>query len=45
MVGSATLSIPPWGMALLGVAGLAVFLLAMKYGDRLEQAVIDRFKR
>ena len=45
MVGSATLSIPLWGMALLGAAGLAVFLLAMKYGDRLEQAVIDRFKR
>ena len=45
MVGSATLSIPLWGMALLGAAGLAVFLLAMKYGDRLEQAVIDRLKR
>ena len=45
MVGSATLSIPLWGMALLGAAGLVVFLLAMKYGDRLEQAVIDRLKR
>lgn len=45
MVGSATLSIPLWGMALLGAGGLAVFLLAMKYGDRLEQAVIDRLKR
>ena len=45
MVGSATLSIPWWGMALLGAGGLAVFLLAMKYGDRLEQAVIDRLKR
>ena len=45
MVGSATLSIPLWGMALLGIGGLAVFLLAMRYGDRLEQAVIDRLKR
>ena len=45
MVGSATLSIPLWGMALLGAAGLALFLLAMKYGDRLEQALIDRLKR
>lgn len=45
MVGSATLSIPLWGMALLGVAGLTVFLLAMKYGDRVEQAVIDRLKQ
>lgn len=45
MVGSATLSIPLWGMILLGIAGLAVFLLAMKYGDRVEQAVIDRLKQ
>lgn len=45
MVGSATVSIPWWGMALLGTGGLAVFLLAMKYGDRVEQAVIDRLKR
>ncbi len=44
-VGSATLTIPLWGMALLGVAGLAAFLLAMKYGDRLEEAVIRRLKR
>lgn len=45
MVGSATLSIPLWGMVLLGIAGLTVFLLAMKYGDRVEQAVIDRLKQ
>ena len=45
MVGSATVSIPLWGMALLGVAGLALFLLAMKYGDKLEDAVIQRLKR
>ena len=45
MVGSATLSIPLWSMALLGIAGLTVFLLAMKYGDRVEQMVIDRLKQ
>ena len=45
LVGSATVAIPLWGMALLGVAGLAVFLLAMKYGDRLEQAVMERLKK
>lgn len=45
MVGSATVSVPLWGMTLLGIAGLAVFLLAMKYGDRLEQAVMERLKR
>lgn len=45
MVGSATVSIPLWGMALLGAAGLAVFLLAMKYGDKLEDAVMKRLDK
>ncbi len=45
MVGSATVSIPWWGMALLGAGGLAAFLLAMKYGDRIEQAIMERLKR
>ena len=45
MVGSATVSIPWWGMALLGVLGLAGFLLALKYGDRLEDAVLKRLER
>lgn len=45
MVGSATVSIPLWGMALLGIGGLALFLLAMKYGDKLEDALIQRLKR
>ena len=45
MVGSATVSIPWWGMALLGGLGLAVFLLAKKYGDRLEDAVLKRLER
>ena len=45
MVGSATVSIPLWGMALLGAGGLAAFLLALKYGDRLEAALMDRLKR
>ena len=45
MVGSATVSIPLWGMALLGLAGLAVFLLAMKYGDKLEDAVMKRLEK
>ncbi len=45
LVGSATVSIPLWGMALLGTIGLGLFLLAMKYGDRLEETVIRRLKR
>lgn len=42
LVGSATVAIPWWGMALLGAAGLAVFLLAMKYGDKIEELIIKR---
>ena len=44
-VGSSALSVPLWAMALLGVGGLAVFLLAMKYGDRLEAAILQRLER
>ena len=45
MVGSATVAIPLWGMALLGAAGLAVFLLAMKYGDKIEELIIKRLDK
>ena len=45
MVGSATVSIPWWGMALLGAAGLAAFLLAMKYGDKIEELIIKRLDK
>ena len=45
LVGSVTVSIPWWGMALLGAAGLAVFLLAMKYGDRVEEFIIKRLDK
>ena len=45
MVGSATVSIPLWGMGLLGGLGLAAFLLALKYGDWMEDAIIQRLKR
>ena len=44
-VGSSVVTIPWWGMALLGVAGLAVFLLSMKYGDRVEEAILEKLKR
>ncbi len=44
-VGGSTLQIPLWGMVLLGVAGLLIFILAMRYGDRFEDAVIEKLKR
>ena len=44
-VGGSALDIPGWAMVVIGVAGLAVFFLAMKYGDRVEQALLDRLKK
>ena len=45
LVGGSGLAIPYWAMALLGAAGLAVFLVCMKYGDRWEQKLLERFKK
>ena len=44
-LGGSTLHIPLWGLALLGVAGGAVFVLGMKYGDRVERWVLRRLER
>lgn len=43
-LGGSTLNLPPWVMVLIGLAGLALFLLGMKYGDRLEESVLSRLK-
>ncbi len=44
-VGSATVAIPLWGMVLLGLGGVGLLVFAIKYGDRLEQALLQKFKR
>ena len=44
-VGGSALDIPIWGMVILGVIGVAVFLLAMKYGDRLETFIMNKLKK
>ena len=44
-LGGASISMPVWGMALLGLGGAALFLLGMKYGDRVERAILDRLGR
>lgn len=43
-VGDSVLHIPLWGMAALGVAGGALFLLALKYGDRIRDRIIEKLK-
>ena len=44
-VGSSVISIPIWAMILIGLAGLILFLAAMKYGDQLEARLLEKFKR
>lgn len=44
-VGGSAISIPIWGMCLIGLAGLTLFFLGLKYGDRWEEALLTRFQR
>ena len=41
-LGGSSLSVPLWGLVLIGVLGAAVFLLGMAYGDRLEARILRR---
>ena len=43
-LGGATLSLSPWVMVPIGLAGLALFLLGMKYSDSIEAALLRRLK-
>ena len=43
-LGGATLTLPLWAMVLLGIIGVAVFLLGMKYGDRWEESILKKFR-
>ena len=43
-LGGSVVDIPLPAMAAIGVAGLLVFLLGMKYGDRLEEKILQGIK-
>lgn len=44
-VGSAAVSIPLWGMVLLGLGGIALLLVCLKFGDRWEHWLLQKIKR
>ncbi|HIY21427.1 MAG TPA: TVP38/TMEM64 family protein [Candidatus Flavonifractor merdigallinarum] len=44
-LGGSAISIPLWGMVLIGLVGLALFLIALKYGDQWESALLERFRK
>lgn len=41
-LGGSSLNVPLWGLIALGAVGLALFVLGMKYGDRMERWVLRR---
>lgn len=43
-LGGSTLGLSPWVMVPLALAGLVLFLLGMKYGNKAEEAVLRRLK-
>lgn len=44
-VGSSSVQIPLWGMALLGLGGAVVFLAALRFGDDVERLIMDKLKK
>ena len=44
-LGGSTLSLPLPVMLLLAAVGIVVFLVCMKYGDRWEEALMERFRK
>ncbi len=44
-VGGSALDLPIGGMVLIGIAGIAIFILAMKYGDKIERAILEHLKK
>ena len=44
-VGGSVISIPVWGMALIGGAGLLLFLAGAVYGDRIETMLLEHLKK
>ena len=41
-LGGSALRLPLWAMIPIGLAGLALFLLGMRYGDRVEKNLLQR---
>lgn len=41
-LGGSTLNLSPWVMVPIGLVGLAVFLLGLKYGDKIEEHLLTR---
>ena len=45
LLGSGAFTMPPWAWAALGVPMAVVFVLAMRYGDRIESWLFEKFRK
>lgn len=43
-LGGAALAVPLWAMAAVGVLGAVLFVLGMKYGDRIRDGLMDKIR-
>ena len=43
-LGGSVISIPLWAMALIGVLGVALFVVCLRYGDVWEEKLLEHFK-
>ncbi len=44
-LGGAALNVPLWAMVLMGLAGFVLFVLGMKYGDRVERWLTEKIAK
>ena len=45
LLGSGSLSLPVWAWAVIGGAGLLIFVFAMKYSAQIEEALLGLVRR
>ena len=45
LLGSGAFTMPMWAWAALGVPMLAIFVVAMRYGDRIESWLFEKFRK
>ncbi len=44
-LGGASFSMPWWGMAIIGVCGVLLFCVGLKYGGQVEERILHRLRR
>ena len=45
LLGSGAFTMPAWAWVALGVPMLVIFVLAMRYGDKIESWLFEKFRK